>query len=96
MNKALSGFQSDEVTFLYKYVDDLIAAVDKKCMRSLQNEIESLLGMKMKTVGENEDNEVDYLQMKVSRNVKNGSLNGSRKNIAQSVFSILTRFIRVE
>lgn len=52
----------------------MIAAVHKNCLQKIQNDMESLLGMKMKEVVENEIGEVDYLQMKIGRNAINNSI----------------------
>lgn len=67
LNKALLEFSNGEVTFIYKYVDDLIAAIDVDCLKDVQRVIESLLGMKMKLEVEDENKEVEYLQLKIGR-----------------------------
>lgn len=67
LNEAVMDFQKEEITFIYKYVDDIIAAMDESCVLRMQSTIESLLGMKLKIVYESVHKEVDYLQMRIGR-----------------------------
>lgn len=68
LNEALSKFNSGEISFLYKYVDDIIGAIDETYLPEVQFAIESLHeGMKLKIKLEDDMKEVDYLQVKVGR-----------------------------
>lgn len=74
MNEALSQFNNGEISFIYKYVDDIFGAVDETCLTKIQNAIEEAHGMKLKVCRENEESEVDYLQMKIRRKAYKGNL----------------------
>lgn len=75
LNEALLMFDSAEVSFMYKYVDDIIAGIDSRILTRMQERIELLHGgMKLKLTVEDVENEVDYLQMKVGRNVRENSV----------------------
>jgi hypothetical protein len=65
-------FKNGEISFIYKYVDDIISAIDKSCVSGLQSTIESLLGMKLKIGVESALKEVGYLQLRVGRDAKSG------------------------
>lgn len=70
LSEAVSKFSGDEVSFIYKYVDDLVAAVDVDCIELVKDAIEkSHGGMKLKLEMEDEKREVSYLQVKIGRDV---------------------------
>lgn len=69
LNEMTSMFRKDEISFIFKYVDDIVAAIDKDRVFAIQQAIESLTsGMKLKLTYENEEGEVDFLQLKIRRN----------------------------
>lgn len=74
LNKALLQFDKSEISFIYKYVDDIIGAINKNCLDRLQKAIESLhSGMKLKMQNEDHNGEVIYLQMKIGRNAESNN-----------------------
>lgn len=69
LNEALKDFSCDEISFLFKYVDDLIGGIEESRIAEVQKAIEARHGgMKLKVVLENGNREVDYLQMRIKRN----------------------------
>lgn len=73
MNEALAGF-GKEISFIFKYVDDLIGAMDENILEAVKLAIEETHnGMGLKLVAENDSQEVDYLQMKVGRDATSGN-----------------------
>lgn len=74
LSEALSGFRNNEISFIYKYVDDIIGGVDESRLSDIQESIEKAHGMKLKVSRENEGNEVDYLQMRIKRQADNSNL----------------------
>lgn len=78
-----------EISFMYKYVDDIVAGMDSKILSRMQERIELLHGgMKLKLTVENRENEVDYLQMKIGRNVGENSITfvGRKRITAQNAY----------
>lgn len=70
LNEALSSFKEGEISFLYKYVDDIIFCGDGDLLTEVQSRIESCHGgMKLKLTTEDEKNEVIFLDLKVGRNL---------------------------
>lgn len=57
-----------------KYVDDIISAIDKNRLSDLKTSLESLLGMNLKMSIEDDTREVEYLQMKIGRDISDDSL----------------------
>lgn len=71
---AVSTFRNGEISFVYKYVDDIIGAVDRRYINKIQESIESLCaGLKLKIELEDDNNEVIYLNAKVGRDIANGN-----------------------
>lgn len=71
LNEIMSKY-CGRVSFLFKYVDDLISASDAITIIELKKEIEHRLGMSLKLTSEDESSEVEFLQMKVGRHGKDG------------------------
>lgn len=72
LNEVFLEYNSGGINFMYKYVDDIISAIDKRFVSTVQSSIENLLGgMKLKLTAENEDCEVDFLQMRIRRDLNN-------------------------
>lgn len=74
MIKALARFTNGEISFIYKYVDDVIGGIDESSLIDIQDGIEKSLGIKLQMCRENDENEVDYLQMKIRRQTDNYNL----------------------
>lgn len=74
LNEALSGFDDDVISFVYKYVDDLLGGVDANYLLEIQKAIEDAHGMTLKMCWENDANEVDNLQMRIKRPADNDDL----------------------
>lgn len=68
LNEALLSFNEGEISFLYKYVDDIIVGIDRDSLAKVQDRIEiSHGGMKLKLSTEDIWNEVNYLDLKIRR-----------------------------
>lgn len=71
--EALTRFNSEDVSFIFKYVDDIIGGVEETRLSDIQRAIEETTGMKLKVCHESDANEVDYLQMRIRRQKHNGN-----------------------
>lgn len=74
LNEALAEFKEDEISFVFKFVDDIVGGVKSSCLDAIQESIEKQSGMKLKVCLENDENEVDYLQMKLKRHADKNNL----------------------
>lgn len=63
-----TSLQPGKLTFLFKYVDDIIAGIDSECVHTLWNAINSQLhGLTARVDQENDSHEVNYLNLTVGR-----------------------------
>lgn len=61
-------YKNDEISFIYKYVDDITTGMDSSCVTEFKEVIEcQQKGSSLKTNLENSKNEVDYLQTTIGR-----------------------------
>lgn len=67
LSEALSKFDPSKISFMFKYVDDILGGVDEEYLERVRIAIEVEHGMKLKMCREDMNGEVDYLQMKVKR-----------------------------
>lgn len=74
LNGALTDFKDEEISFIFKFVDDIVGGVKRTCLDAVQKSIEKRSGMKLKVCLENYENEVEYLQMKLKRNADKNNL----------------------
>lgn len=72
---ATTKLDEDNVSFIYKYVDDLISGVDKRFTNKLQN---AIMGetrfLKLKMDNENNLGQVSFLNMSIERNPIDNSI----------------------
>lgn len=73
LNKVIMDVPNDSLDFLFIFMDDLIYATSEGCVQGLVEEVVSLSGINLKTSGENEENSVNYLNMNVMRNARDGN-----------------------
>lgn len=72
LNRAILKCGENVIDFVYKYVDDIISALDESHILYVQSLIEEELeGMKLKLTKEDECGKVEFLQMKVERTSDN-------------------------
>lgn len=74
LNEALLPFDDGRISFVHKYVDDIITCADVGFLNVIQKQIETLHGMKLKLTMEDNANEVNYLDLKVGRCLDDGSI----------------------
>lgn len=73
MKRALSKFGEDEISYVFKYVDD-IGYVKESCLDLVRESIEREHGMKLKVCLEDDENEINYLQVKLKRHADRDNL----------------------
>lgn len=72
---AVKEFTPESISFIYKFVDDIMAGMRKDDMKTLESKVSSRLrNMKMNRTDEDESNEVVFLGCKFKRMAESGSI----------------------
>lgn len=73
LSKSLERLDAETISFIYKYVDDIVSSSEKDKVTDIMNQISNDVGMELTLTNENDEAEVDFLDCTIKRN-SNGTI----------------------